>query len=1281
MNKPFPTSLLSKALVFIGTSVFVGSSAIAAVAIDQQPIFATKPVPANITLIGSFEFPTMVSRAYKGGTQSSIIEVIPDESESGNLKDEEDPGFRTESVTENENQYYETSSYIGYFDNKKCYQYHYEDAEEKRHFFPVNTNGPLCPGAADWSGNFLNWATMQTIDIYRHALTGGHRSTDTESETILEKGWQTGQGNTNNFPLGNIYIKNRGEIANATAAAPGNLSWSRFRTRLGQEKIRSNYIAFGNTLRFGNTYSLQNNLINAKPPIQLNPYKGGALDGKTMSSKKSGYTTYEVSVRVKVCDPRFPEANCVKQKSGHYKPVGLIQQYAEQQGIPRLRFSAFDYLNDPSDANTYGKNRNRKGGVMRSRMKYVGPHSADDNNIAQTNPTAEWDERTGVFTKNPAPSDQQDTDTAIDSGIIAYINRSGSIVEGTKYKRHDNVSELYYTAYRYLKGLDNIPEYTNLSVNKSGVSTAQLVGGLLVISNWKKDDHDPIQFSCQKNFFLGIGDTLTASDRGFVEDAKDDPLFDGTFKALRRNMHARENIKDTYADNDRGSDYLAVLAYDANTADLRPDMPGIQTASTYWLDILEKGLKPKDENPYWMAAKYGGFKVPSVFKPTQSNAPIKDELWWTSNELLNTRDKNKQNKRPDNFYVVNDPESMIEGLNRAFQSIQLDQSGADSSIAISSAQTDDELMAYQTRYVSGSWTGNLYGYEFDTKTKAPKAAPEWDAESQLPNWKDRNVYTNISGLKKFISNGTNFADLTQDQVNYLLGDRSKEGSEFRQRDAVLGDIINSQPVYVGRPQVDAFSTRNFPEQESYSKWAASHADRKPTVYVGGNDGMLHGFDAKTGKETFAFIPATVIENGLKRLTDKDYLHRYSVDGKITVADTYINGSWRTILVGTLGAGGVSDDRQSTHNAIFALNITDPENISLLWEKTSDDIPELGINLGQPVIIQNEKEQWKVVLGNGPNSQKDTASLISLDLTGNTQAYELSSVTNNGLSSLRTWDSTGDGLTDTLYGGDLQGNVWKISNLTGPPKITKLFTAVDTDGLVQPITTTPLVGVSPYDRTTWLFFGTGQYLSTADVVNDQLQTWYGIKDNGVKALKRSDLRERLIEAEITNQKTAVIERIIEKGTLAEMVGKQGWFIDLYRIVDDKKEKYGERMVIENQFQGRTLIGVTRVPNANDPCAPFGSGMIMAINPFTGARLDSSFFDINQDGLVSNKDLVTIDGKKVPVSGVSIQTGSSMPTFLGNKMLSSDTQGPTNSTVNIDRSILLQPSWRELINREN
>ena len=57
---------------------------------------------------------------------------------------------------------------------------------------------------------------------------------------------------------------------------------------------------------------------------------------------------------------------------------------------------------------------------------------------------------------------------------------------------------------------------------------------------------------------------------------------------------------------------------------------------------------------------------------------------------------------------------------------------------------------------------------------------------------------------------------------------------FRKREAVLGDIVNSQPVYVGKPFANY-------QENNYAAFKA--AARTPMLYVGANDGMLHAFYA------------------------------------------------------------------------------------------------------------------------------------------------------------------------------------------------------------------------------------------------------------------------------------------------------------------------------------------------------------------------------------------------------------------------------------------------------
>src|SRR5690606_39111139 len=85
----------------------------------------------------------------------------------------------------------------------------------------------------------------------------------------------------------------------------------------------------------------------------------------------------------------------------------------------------------------------------------------------------------------------------------------------------------------------------------------------------------------------------------------------------------------------------------------------------------------------------------------------------------------------------------------------------------------------------------------------------------------------------------------------------------------------------------------------------------PILFVGANDGMVHAFDADTLSEEFAYIPGMAFSS-LANITEPDYgkssnPHQFVVDGPIAVGDVYINvnGSkqWRSIIVGTLGAGG------------------------------------------------------------------------------------------------------------------------------------------------------------------------------------------------------------------------------------------------------------------------------------------------------------------------------------------------------------------------------------------
>lgn len=1223
---PFTKRFARTSMVtFLGSLALVSAAAQAAVQIDQQPLLVAQPVPGNMAIIGSFEFPTMVTRAYKTSYSTS-------------------------------------GEYVGYFDSAKCYKYNYDSNEANRYFYPVRV-ATNCSNTDEWSGKYLNWSTMQSIDIFRHILTGGYRHVDSTTNTILEKGVQTGQGGSgNNFP--DATISNSTTVSQST---PTN--WSSVVARIGIAGTR-----MGNKMRFASS----SNRLNNQNPVAYNP--------ATHSSPNSN-TVYEVSVRVKVCVPSMLEGNCVAYGS-NYKPEGLIQANSSN-----MRYSAFGYINNNSNGSN---NRNAEGGIMHARMKYVGPIAMNDANNEITNAHAEWDANTGVFVANPDPADASATPygntPVVNSGVISYINKSGLIVPDTLFKRYDNVSELYYAAYRYIKGLGNRSEYISLS--GSGDALDRLVGGLPIIDWQATAADDPLQFSCQKNFFLGIGDTNTHRDTEVPKG--DDDLTSTQFTQLRSEMSTQEGGL-SVSGAGTGTDRIAVLAYHAKTADLRPTMEGRQTVSTYWIDILESGLKARRNNPYWLAAKYGGLEVPDDYDPYDMPSPVPLEWWHTTSETLSNGDL-----RPDNFYVVASAQDMVDGLVRAFSDIQEEQTGNRSSLALNSTTLEAGSASFQAVYTSGQWTGDLNAFTIDANGDL-STTPAWTAASKVPVPANRVIKTwNGTSYTDFTYSGVNTtalrnalrndpSDSPQNIINYLRGDRSMENnnSGFRVRGGVLGDIIDSQPVYVGAPNARLYVGRSFNGASSYASWANS-LSRTPVVYVGANDGMLHGFNATTGQtasgvETFAYVPKKVIENGIGELASPDYQHRYYVDGELTVADAYDGSNWRTVLVGTLGFGGVEKDRETTANAIFALDVTDPTNVTFLWEKSSADIPALGINQGRPVIAQIANGNWSVLLGNGANSADGKAALISVNVfTGAVTTTPLSNDIDNGLSAVRAWDSNGDGITDIAYAGDLQGNLWKVTSLTSTPRvITKLFQATDPSGTPQPITASPLAGRSPYTQNVSLFFGTGRYVNTNDLTDMQVQSWYGYVDDGNGSVStRSDMVEReiLLDVPVSAEITA---RVIEEGAREDLNGKQGWFIDFYQVAaDGTKSALGERMITPNQFQGSALIGNTRIPDASDPCAPSGRGVIMSIDPFTGARLSDTYFDLNGDGMFDDLDMVTINGVKTVVSGVGLNTGFSNPSFLDSKMyIPTDDGSVRDLDINPFTAGAGRTSWRELINTGN
>lgn len=153
-----------------------------------------------------------------------------------------------------------------------------------------------------------------------------------------------------------------------------------------------------------------------------------------------------------------------------------------------------------------------------------------------------------------------------------------------------------------------------------------------------------------------------------------------------------------------------------------------------------------------------------------------------------------------------------------------------------------------------------------------------------------------------------------------------------------------------------------------------------------------------------------------------------------------------------------------------------------------------------------------------------------------------------------------------------------------------------------------IAIDPKTNKRWIFGGTGRYLTNADVSNTAVQSWYGIIDDGRSIVGRSALPSA---PSATPRPGQLHHSHLLGGPANDMVGKQGWYADLFIA----GVASGERMVSRSQHSPASCT-----PAASPhPDVRLGRQRLLnAIDAFSGASLTIPFFDINNDGLFDNND---------------------------------------------------------------
>jgi type IV pilus assembly protein PilY1 len=487
----------------------------------------------------------------------------------------------------------------------------------------------------------------------------------------------------------------------------------------------------------------------------------------------------------------------------------------------------------------------------------------------------------------------------------------------------------------------------------------------------------------------------------------------------------------------------------------------------------------------------------------------------------------------------------------------------------------------------------------------------------------------------------------------------------------LGDFIGSGPELASNENY-GYDLLPGSEGISYSTFLTSKASRTPMIYVGGNDGMLHGFTAGTsgGTETFAYIPRTVyyaVEGGSATINDytsPSYNHRYFVDGPLRVFDAYLDNAWKSLLLGTTGAGG---------RAIFAIDVSNPGQLgasSIKWEisAVSDtELPDLGFTFGQPLLVRTRSVTypWVVIAANGYNSPSGIAKLMVIDpSTGSiikwidTKAGPNlatgGSVSKNGLSSPIAVDIDQDRIVDYVYAGDLEGNVWKFDFTSAndsnwgvaygtASKPTPLFVACAvhtsscSDANRQPITAKPQVAAAPLNQGgMMIYFGTGRYLEDSDKIianNEQVQTFYGVWDKNLGTnddviTSNANLVAQTTTTSSLSQGSSTL-RLTSSNTV-DYKTKNGWYLDLGGNAS------GERVISAANYHDGRITFASFAPSTT-PCVPGGTGWIMELDAQEGKRIQGVLpvFDINNDGTLDSKDFVGQSSSGGSPSGMAVE----------------------------------------------
>lgn len=371
-------------------------------------------------------------------------------------------------------------------------------------------------------------------------------------------------------------------------------------------------------------------------------------------------------------------------------------------------------------------------------------------------------------------------------------------------------------------------------------------------------------------------------------------------------------------------------------------------------------------------------------------------------------------------------------------------------------------------------------------------------------------------------------------------------------------------------------------------------------------------------------------------------HQFFVDGQSQVADVWTGtgtggskaqSEWKTLAIFSLGRTGAgnnlwsssascyststsafSDTWSATNNqycGYHALDITStlsaPAYYWHLKNLAANQGPYLGVPMGNKMQIGRIKdatsEKWVGFIGGGYEStecsgacststNKKGKGFFVVDLTDGSILWKYTNADNTSMSfsisaTPLAVDLDNDGFIDTVYVGDLGGNMWRF----------RLCAKYDSDGNPVPSSCTTsswtasmLYQAGSLERpkyiftqaaatrdslgNIWVYFGTGNKLDPVSVTGTD--RFFAVKEN--------------INFTGTHA-TANLENI-SSSIYTDSTAKNGWYFNLTAP--------GEKIIADIKVFGENIYFTTYLPytSATDACLAAGTSSLYGINYLTG-----------------------------------------------------------------------------------